>query len=109
MSACVFKRNAFNDRRRQRVTSSGSLRGLRRSDENVGTKGAEFSSDATLGVDLKIEECGGYGRSRAKGEQDNEQTPTIGAEQTANDAPEHGSIAAARRAHHSPRRIGAGS
>jgi hypothetical protein len=58
---------------------------------------------------LEIEECSGDGGACAKGEQHNEKAPGIGAEETPDDAPEHGPITCAMSGHHSPRRMGAGS
>ena len=57
-----------------------------------------------LGVDLKIKERGGDGGACSESEENDEEAAVVSGEQPAHDAPEHG-----RLAHHSPRRIGAGS
>ena len=69
---------------------------------------AKFRGDAALGIDLQIQESGRDGSASPESQQNNEETTAIRSEQTTNDAPEHRSIAGAERAHHSPRRMGAG-
>ncbi len=88
-----------------RVRSSGILG----SDDDVRAEGAEFGGEATLGVDLEIEQGSGDGGSCAQSKKNNEEATAIGAEQVADDAPEHCAICGVARGHHSPRRIGAGS
>jgi hypothetical protein len=77
-------------------------------DQDVSAEGAELSSEAAFGVDLEIEESGGDGSTCAESEKHDEEPATIGAEEAAEDAPEHGSIGCAVGSHHSPRRMGAG-
>src|SRR5712664_2110000 len=80
-----------------------------RENDHIGAEGSEFRGEAALGVDLKIEESGGDGGAGAKGKQHNEKATGVRAEETADNAPEHGPIGCARVGHHSPRKIGAGS
>src|SRR5215472_3464146 len=80
-----------------------------RCDDYVWTKGAKFGGEAALGVHLKIEESRGDGGADAERQQHDEQASGISAQQTPEDAPEHGSIGVSRLGHHSPRRMGAGS
>src|SRR5260370_31810992 len=80
-----------------------------RENDHIGAEGSEFRGDAALGVDLEIEEGGGDGGACAQGKQHNEKATGGRAEETADNAPEHGPIACAKGVHHSPRRMGAGS
>jgi hypothetical protein len=61
-------------------------------DEHVGSESAKFGGETALGVDLEIEKGGGYGGACAKSEQHNEKAAGVGAEEAADNAPEHGSI-----------------
>src|SRR5258707_13947757 len=80
-----------------------------RETEHIGARGSELRGEPELGVDLMIEESGGDGGAGAKGKQHNEKATGVRAEETADNAPEHGPIGCARVGHHSPRKIGAGS
>jgi hypothetical protein len=82
---------------------------IRRRDDYVCSESAKFGCETAVGINLEIEERGSDGGACAKGEQHNEKAAGIGAEQTSDDAPEHGSITCAMSGHHSPRRMGAGS
>jgi hypothetical protein len=75
----------------------------------VRPEGAEFGGETALGVDLEIEQSAGDGGSCAESEENDEQASTICPKETTNNAPEHRSIARAKRGHHSPRKMGAGS
>jgi hypothetical protein len=103
------KGNAVGQSHWQRGLTSRSLCGVKGSYEHVWAKSAEFRSEAALGIYLEIEKGGGDGGSCAKSEENDEQAAAIRSEQPANDAPEHGSVADAIGAHHSPRKMGAGS
>src|SRR5580700_3167897 len=109
VAALGFEGNAVRQSHWQRTLTSRSLRSVERGYKHIRAESAKFGGDAALGIHLEIKERGGDGGAGAESEKNDEQAAAIGSEQTANDAPEHGSIAGARRAHHSPRRIGAGS
>lgn len=80
-----------------------------RENDHISAEGTEFRGEAPLGVDLKIEEGGSDGGAGAQGEQHNKEAAAIGAQETADDAPEHGAIGGTEGGHHSPLRMGAGS
>src|SRR5580692_2090001 len=109
VAAFGFRGNAVRQSRWQRALTSRSLRPVERGYKHIRAESAKFGGDAALGIHLEIKERGGNGGAGSESEKNDEQAAAIGSEQTANDAPEHGSIAGARRAHHSPRKMGAGS
>src|SRR5580700_4096051 len=89
LTALGFTGKAIRHSHWQRALTSRPLGGVKRSYEYIRTEGTKFGSDATLGINLQVEESGRDGGTGAECEQNDKQAAAIGSEQTANNAPEH--------------------